>query len=261
MLYNSSLVAITGAGENFKSSPRKLRIINTKRQSVVCEFNYPTTILNVLLNRKRLVTVLESKIHIYELSTMKIVQTLETLPNVDGISALSDDPAVPLLAYPADAEQGTVEIFDCGSLTSRLKIRAHRNALRAVAFSHDGSILATVSSKGTIIRIFDTRTGERLCQYRRGSYPAKVTYLSFSHPDSSFLLAISHTATVHIFRVEKSSGSGLNIMPPKSEGSGYFFSERIHDSLECKRDFASIKLPCSNLDAVGAITTTSDPSR
>lgn len=77
MLHNSSLVAVAGAGETSKSSPRKLKIINTKRQSIVCEFNYPTAILNILLNRKRLIAVLDNRIHIYELGTMKIIQTLE----------------------------------------------------------------------------------------------------------------------------------------------------------------------------------------
>lgn len=85
MLFSSSLVAIAGAGEPPTFSPRKLQIINTKRQTVVCELNFPTKVLSVHMNRKRLVVVLETRLHIYDLSTMKIVHTIETLNNPTGI--------------------------------------------------------------------------------------------------------------------------------------------------------------------------------
>jgi autophagy-related protein 18 len=85
MLFSSSLVAIAGAGEPPTFSPRKLQIINTKRQTIVCELNFPTKVLSIHLNRKRLIVVLETRIHIYDLSTMKITHTIETSPNPNGI--------------------------------------------------------------------------------------------------------------------------------------------------------------------------------
>lgn len=85
MLFSSSLVAIAGAGEPPTFSPRKLQIINTKRQTIVCELNFPTKVLSIAMNRKRLVVVLDTRIHIYDLSTMKIVHTIETLPNPQGM--------------------------------------------------------------------------------------------------------------------------------------------------------------------------------
>ncbi len=91
------------------SSPRRLQIVNTKvcslcqaahsvpfrtqadldspdtqRQSVICELLFPTTILAVRMNRKRLIVVLELEIYIYDISTMKLLHTLETGPNPDG---------------------------------------------------------------------------------------------------------------------------------------------------------------------------------
>ena len=84
MLFSSSLVAIAGAGEPPTFSPRKLQIINTKRQTIVCELNFPTKVLSIAMNRKRLVVVLDTRIHIYDLSTMKIVHTIETPPNPQG---------------------------------------------------------------------------------------------------------------------------------------------------------------------------------
>ena len=41
-------------------------------------------------------------------------------------------------------------------------VRAHSNALAALALSLDGKLLATASEKGTLIRIHNTSEGTRL---------------------------------------------------------------------------------------------------
>ncbi len=40
------------------------------------------------MNRKRLIVVLESEIYIYDISTMKLLHTIETGPNPNGELAL-----------------------------------------------------------------------------------------------------------------------------------------------------------------------------
>ncbi len=101
MLFCTSLVALVGSsttsttsaaaagggegsGTNPNASPRRLQIVNTKRQSTICELLFPTAILGVKLNRKRLVVVLEEEIYIYDISNMKLLHTIETSPNPQG---------------------------------------------------------------------------------------------------------------------------------------------------------------------------------
>lgn len=55
-----------------------------QRQTIVCELNFPSKVLAAKMNRKRLVVVLEEKISIYDLHTMTIVHTIETIPNPNG---------------------------------------------------------------------------------------------------------------------------------------------------------------------------------
>ncbi|KAG5459335.1 MAG: hypothetical protein BJ554DRAFT_273, partial [Olpidium bornovanus] len=96
MLFCTSLVALVGAGEKPAFSPRRLQITNTKvrpvgycrccvpRQSTICELTFPTSILAVKLNRKRLIVVLEEQIYVYDISNMKLLHTIETSSNPHG---------------------------------------------------------------------------------------------------------------------------------------------------------------------------------
>jgi autophagy-related protein 18 len=59
-----------------------LRVL--QRQSTICELLFPTSVLAVKLNRKRMVVVLEEEIYIYDVSTMKLLHTIETSPNPNG---------------------------------------------------------------------------------------------------------------------------------------------------------------------------------
>lgn len=58
-----------------------------------------------------------------------------------------------------------VELYD---LRKSQLIPAHESELAAVCLNHQGTRLATASDKGTLIRVFDTHTGELLKELRRG---------------------------------------------------------------------------------------------
>lgn len=78
MLYTTSLIAITPLGNEIGSSPRELKIKNTKTNSTICSLFFPTSILNIKLTNDYLVVVLESQLYIYEIKTMKLLQTVKT---------------------------------------------------------------------------------------------------------------------------------------------------------------------------------------
>ena len=201
MMFSSSLVAIAGIGEPSTFSPRRLRILNTKRQTVVCELNFPTKVLAVKMNRRRLVVVLEDKISIYDLATMTIVHTIETVPNGNAVCALATDPERSYLAYPTNQETGELSVFDTITLQTICAIQAHKSAISQVAFNADGTLLATASDKGTIIRVFSLPDASNVHQFRRGTYPATIFGMSFN-PQSNLLAVSSDSDTIHIFKLK-----------------------------------------------------------
>ena len=69
------LLALTGSG---------LTRLPLQRHTTICELTFPTSILAVKLNRKRLIVVLEEQIYVYDISNMKLLHTLLTSPNPNG---------------------------------------------------------------------------------------------------------------------------------------------------------------------------------
>lgn len=198
MLYCTSLLALVGSGEQPGSSPRKFRLWNSQNKEMICELSFPSSILNLKLNRERLVICLETQVHVYELSTMKCLQVLTTLPNPLGLFTLSSENSS-YLAFPSGSAGGIV-LYDCISLRLMGQIDTHKNCVVAMSFNSTGTILATASVSGTVVRLFNIPAGNHLCTFRRGSRPSEIHTLSFSN-DTSLLVACSSSGTVHIFDV------------------------------------------------------------
>ncbi|KAH7882253.1 WD40 repeat-like protein [Phlebopus sp. FC_14] len=228
MLFCTSLIALVGAADQPQSSPRKLQIVNTKRQSMICELLFPSSILAVKLNRKTLVIVLETEIYIYDISNMRLLHVIETAPNPEAICALSPNAEKSYLAYPSPVPSpstssaststspvatsqppatGDVLLFSTTNLTLTNIIRAHKSPLSALAISPSGTLLATASDKGTVIRVWSVPSAERLWQFRRGTREARIYSMSFNAVGSLLAVSSAHD-TVHIFKLGGRQGPG-----------------------------------------------------
>lgn len=121
---------------------------------MICELNFMSKVLNLHINRKRLAVVLEDRIHIYDVTTMKLLHTIETLPNLSGISAMSSDSEKSVLAYPSNSSTGELTVFDCINIRPLSIIKAHKTAVTRMAFNQKGDLLATASDK---VKRFDKK--------------------------------------------------------------------------------------------------------
>ena len=81
MLFSTSLVAICDRNQGPIKSKR-LKIVNTKRKSIICELVFPHEIVDVAMNRKRMCILLENEqIFIYDISCMKPLETIDLWDN------------------------------------------------------------------------------------------------------------------------------------------------------------------------------------
>lgn len=101
---------------------------------------------------------------------------------------------------------GNVLIFDAIKLEAINVIEAHRSPLACITLNSEGTLLATSSDKGTIIRVFSVPDGHKLYQFRRGSMPSRIYSMSFN-TTSTLLCVSSSTETIHIFKLTQQGQS------------------------------------------------------
>jgi hypothetical protein len=83
-------------------------------------------------------------------------------------------------------------------------IHAHESSISFLALNNDGTLLATASDKGTIIRIYRADEGSFLQELRRGKERAEIFSICFDI-NSNFLASSSDRGTVHIWSLETSN--------------------------------------------------------
>ncbi len=95
---------------------------------------------------------------------------------------------------------GDVLLFDTLKLEAINVVEAHRSPLSCITVNDAGTLLATASDKGTIIRVFSIPSARKLYQFRRGSMPSRIYSMSFNAA-STLLCVSSATDTVHVFKL------------------------------------------------------------
>ncbi|KAH8314108.1 hypothetical protein KR067_010532, partial [Drosophila pandora] len=193
-LFNSSLVVLVTA-----QKPNCLKMLHFKKKQDICNCFYPSDILCVRMNRQRLIVCLAESIHIHDIRDMKILHSIDNIaPNEQGLCALSLNS---LLAFPICQTSGELRIFNASKLRTGITIKAHDTPLSALTFSTSGTLLATASERGTVIRVFCVKNGQRVQEFRRGVSCVRIASLVFA-TSGDFLCASSNTETVHIFKID-----------------------------------------------------------
>jgi len=155
------------------------------------------TILSVKYHTYHFIAVLEDRIIIHDTKQEKAYVRL-TLPNPKGICVFSVEREKAVVAYPGK-EIGNVEIEDLIS-SRRTQIQAHNGSISCLALNYDGTLVATASTKGTLIRIFETSSGNKVRELRRGSTQCTMNSIAFSH-DNVNLACTSDKGTLHVWNI------------------------------------------------------------
>lgn len=80
---------------------------------------------------------------------------------------------------------------------------AHEQDIGALTVNAEGTLIATASVKGTLIKIFSAEEGELLQELRRGAGKASLTSIVF-HPTMNLIACTSNRTSIHLFEIKKS---------------------------------------------------------
>lgn len=197
MLYESNIVLFVGRTDKGLYPNNKLIIWDDSKKAVLGEIAYSSKVHNVCVTKDHIVVLLEKKIYIYAFETLFLKKSIDisqytNCNNLMSIGLENSD----YLVYPGNT-MGSVNITKLSSDYLET-IQAHNSNIENIYLSTNGKYLVTASEKGTIIRIFNVDTKEKINELRRGADPTKINDIRLNK-DNSILLVSSTKGTIHLY--------------------------------------------------------------
>lgn len=203
MLFRCNILAFVGGGSDPRYPVNKVMIWDDHQSRCIGELSFRSEVKGVRLQRERIVVVLAHKIFVYNFADLKVLHQIETIANPKGLCEVSHVSGTTVLVCPG-LQKGQVRVEHYASKRTKF-IMAHDSRIACFALTQDGRLLATASSKGTLVRVFNTLDGSLLQEVRRGADRAEIYSLAFS-ATAQWLAVSSDKGTVHVFNLKVDSG-------------------------------------------------------
>eukprot|EP00250_Pteridium_aquilinum_P012966 c21050_g1_i1 orf=380-1549(-) len=200
LLFRSNIFALIGGGPTPRYPSNKVMIWDDHQSCCIGELSFRSQVRSVKLRRDRIVVALEYKVYVYNFADLKLLLQIDTVANPKGLCAISSTSNSVVIACPS-LIKGQVRL-DFHGLKKPKFISAHESNLACLVLTLDGRLLATASSKGTLIRVFNTHDGTRLHEVRRGVDRANIYSISFSS-NAQWLATSSDKGTIHVFSLKE----------------------------------------------------------
>lgn len=256
MLHRTNYLALVGGGKSPRFPNNKLVIWDDLKRKSSLTLDFMSPVLNVLLSRTRIVVILANQVLVYGfLSPPKKFSSYDTIDNELGLGDLSvngssyrntNDSSTSSMASSISSSHGSltkentryqtlaipgrqvgqlqiIDISPNGQDKNLLSIvKAHKSRLRCIALNRSGSMVASASETGTIIRIHSTHNTALLYEFRRGLDQAIILSMKFS-PDDAHLAVLSDKNTLHIFKLlsykSNDNGNDASETEPKPQSN------------------------------------------
>ena len=197
MLYKSNILALVGGGIFPKFSPNKIIIYDDHQGKIISQIRFNSEVIRVKIRKDVIIGVLQDKI------------ILETYNNPLGVFSLSNDPNELIIAFPYVKTKGKVQVNNyiitafSNDKNEEKIINTHESGISCISLNNEGTILATSSDKGTLIRIFLlSKCDHPIAVLKRGSKSAKINCLIFDL-SNEILGCTSDSGTTHVFNISE----------------------------------------------------------
>ncbi|GAA5890251.1 hypothetical protein JCM8208_002752 [Rhodotorula glutinis] len=265
-LSRSNLLFLVGGPPSPLYPPNKVILWDARAQAPVAELEFREDVRGLRARRDRLVVVLRRRVVLFVLGEGDAgiwrEGAYETCDNPRGLAALATAPRSTLLAFPG-RQPGQVQLVRLPPLSppggppplppppshdptaaphpATSVLLAHESPLAALATSEDGRVLATGSSRGTLVRIWDAAPsrvrgggtagggggagGTLARELRRGTDSAEIFDVALSREGDRCAVA-SDKGTVHVWDLRQGAGAGAGAGTGAGEGGSASERER-----------------------------------
>lgn len=190
-LHHSGLYLLVPSGDKPGISPRRAKI--WKESQVLQELSLKSTIERTMWNKTHLVLVTDQQLFIYDLKTLALKSTLahQLHRHCAALSTLDRQ----LLCYPSPDVVGEILVYDCNDSRLLNRFPAHRSEISQLAMNARGTMVATSSSVGTLVRVFHVPSGDLLHTFRISNITTQISSLHFCFQNPLYLLVGSANST------------------------------------------------------------------
>mmetsp|Transcript_26194 Transcript_26194/g.57741 ORF Transcript_26194/g.57741 Transcript_26194/m.57741 type:complete len:398 (-) Transcript_26194:87-1280(-) len=203
MSFRSNVFAMVRAGNEdyFGGDSCKVRLYVANNQALSNNFfRSRQPVKNIVLSLSTIAVVCHTTVAIYSSDDLRILRHLETAPNPKGLCAMAATGRDSwLLCCPGDTIKAVR--VQCADETATHVFNAHKTGVAAIALNIAGTLLATASDFGTVVKVFSPLDAQLLYNLRRSSPGIKkeIVCIRFS-PDDKFLAVSSSSPKVHVFK-------------------------------------------------------------
>ena len=234
-VYGVTNIMFLVGGGSAPFEPKDVFIMwDDKKKQKIFEVNMHEPIKNIRAVNDRLVAVLDKKVSIFNIrGDIKLLNSKITYSNPEGICVINNNKDNFVVAT-LGTNKGEVAIWRPHSTNGTYKtISAHANNIEALAINNNGTLVATASETGTLVKVYETDTCNLKYTFRRGTSSTKIYDLAFNN-DSSVLACASANGTIHLFELYsdenvtknvKSSFAGFKDYLPTYFGSKWSFKQ------------------------------------
>lgn len=203
-----------------------------KRVIFKLKFLYP--VKRVYLTRLYIVVNISNEIQMYTFTNppRRIYETISLKAGLQLDFKLVK--SVGIIAYESLNHVGQIYISRIenheGQYLPTNIIKAHKNGIQLIKISPNGKYVATCSTRGTIIRVFNTFNGLLVNEFRRGLDMVSIYAMNFNQ-ESTKLAIISNKQTLHIFQIDElkqydKSICSLKLLNPTIRNNPELFTSR-----------------------------------
>ena len=208
MLKKTNILALVGGGKIPKFSKNKIIIWDDHLGKIISQIRFNSDIINVKIRIDCIIGILDDKIYILNINTLETIDILDTFNNPHGIFSMSNSNNELIISFPYSKNKGKVQLenyilFKESFNKNESKIiNAHESNIAYIKINNEGTLLATASDKGTLIRLFNISNQEMITELRRGTKNVKINCLAFDI-NTEFIGCTSDVGTVHIFDIHE----------------------------------------------------------
>ena len=260
MFQRTNLLALVGGGKNPKFQINQLIIWDDHQGKIISKLRFNENLMGVRLRNNKIIVLTRNKFYAFNMKTLVTIAIIKTYDNPLGIIATSngDINNKLIVAFPYES-QGHVFLGEITQKCEKLSVvQAHDSKIACISINKDGTLLATASDKGTLIRIFTTNDGQKFSEFRRGTKTVEMNCIAFD-PNNKFIGCSSNVGTIHIFSIaaitkalDEKNNKAKNEIEDEPKNSKSFLGKiggllNIKNAyLESERSFAKFKVQEEN---------------